>query len=446
MGALEREAMVTYNIIKEIGRGGFGVVEEVENSKTKEHFACKTLEYPNGASKADMKARFEREVKYQSAIDHPNVVSIVVSNLDDDPPWFVMPLAEGSLLSELRADRTLGGDPRKALFDMLAGLEEIHRLGHKHRDLSPGNVLKFRDSDGDSYYAISDFGLMSPQAGQTTTLTDTNAAGGTLPYRAPECAIDFKRATAQADIYSVGAILHDIFGTPGTRIPHTELRANGEIGEIIAKCTKTNPRRRYKNISELREALYEVLRADTLEFVSDEDQAFVNLLHENDSLTDEQWDALFSHLDRISASDQSTKAVLSALRRVHIQTLFETAPELFHALGNDYARFSEEYSFDFDFCDVVANVAQIFYDNGEIDLKANITLAMLKMGTSHNRWLVERKFIKMAAPDISEELAARIAIEVEVRDIDFHQMFEHLKDSISVSDSAIHPRLAIIDA
>lgn len=437
--------MASYTIIREIGRGGFGVVEEVSDDKTGQRFACKTLEYPNAASKADMKARFEREVKYQRTISHPNVVPILEANLDDDPPWFVMPLAEGSLLSDIRADRTLGGEPRKALFDMLAGLEEIHRVGYKHRDLSPGNVLKFRDDEGELYYAVSDFGLMSPQAGQTTTLTDTNAAGGTIPYRAPECAVDFKRATALADIYSVGAILHDVFGTPGTRVPHAELRANGDIGEVIAKCTKTNPRRRYKNVQELREALYEVLRSEDLNFESEEDQFYINILSENDELTDEQWDQLFSYLDRLAANNQSNKPILSAIRRPHVEGLLESAPELFHALGNDYARFAEDHGFDFDFCDVIASIAQIFYDNGEIDLKANVALALLELGASHNRWFVERKFIRMVGPDISQELADRIAVEVEVRGIPFQQKFGHVKHSIGATDESIHPTLASLE-
>lgn len=437
--------MATYTTVREIGRGGFGVVEEVQNQKSKKRFACKTLVYPNGASKADMKARFEREIKYQQTISHPNVVPIVESNLEDDPPWFIMPLADGSLLSDIRADRTLGGDPRKALFDMLAGLEEIHRVGYKHRDLSPGNVLRFTDDDGDPYYAVSDFGLMSPQAGQTTTLTDTNAAGGTIPYRAPECAVDFKRATALADIYSVGAILHDIFGTPGTRVPHAELRANGQIGEVIAKCTKTNPRRRFKNVQELREALYEVLRSDDLSFESEEEQFYVSMLSENDELTDGQWDQFFSYLDRLSANNQSNKNVLSAIRRPHVESLLESAPELFHALGSDYARFAEEFSFDFDFCDVVAAIAQVFYDHGEIDLKANIALALLELGVSHNRWFVERKFVRMAGPDISQELADRIAVEVEVRAIPFEAKFDHVKRSIGASNESIHPTLAELE-
>ena len=64
------------------------------------------------------------------------------------------------MADELILDRTLGGQPEKALFDILAGLEEVHTKGFVHRDLKPQNVLKFLDPLGESRYAISDFGLM----------------------------------------------------------------------------------------------------------------------------------------------------------------------------------------------------------------------------------------------------------------------------------------------
>ena len=53
-----------------------------------------------------------------------------------------MPLASGSLADEIGTDRTLGGDPRKPLFDILAGLEAVHDGGFSHRDLKPANVPK----------------------------------------------------------------------------------------------------------------------------------------------------------------------------------------------------------------------------------------------------------------------------------------------------------------
>jgi serine/threonine protein kinase len=114
---------MTYKTIREIGKGSFGVVELVTDEKG-QRWARKTFVPPNlpGVSNDDMRARFEREVRYQSEIDNPNVVRIH----DFDPPWFVMELADCSLADELSADKTLGGDPRKPLFDILAGLEAIH--------------------------------------------------------------------------------------------------------------------------------------------------------------------------------------------------------------------------------------------------------------------------------------------------------------------------------
>jgi eukaryotic-like serine/threonine-protein kinase len=85
---------------------------------------------------------------------------------------------------------------------------------------------------------------MSPEAGLTSTLTTSNMGGGTPLYRAPECAINFKRATIQSDIYSVGAILHDIFAGGAARIPHVELNVPGELSSIVQRCTKQNVRRR----------------------------------------------------------------------------------------------------------------------------------------------------------------------------------------------------------
>jgi eukaryotic-like serine/threonine-protein kinase len=230
---------MTYRKICEIGRGSFGVVDQVIDVEGR-MWARKTYAAPalQGIDPATLRQRFDREVRYQSEITHPNVVRIHESNLAANPPWFVMELGKCSLADELAKGRTLGGDPKKPLFDILTGLEALHERGFKHRDLKPANVLKFTEPDGSARYAISDFGLIAHEAGLTSTLTASNMGGGTPLYRAPECAINFKRATIQADIYSVGAILHDIFGGGAARVPHTELSVPGLIGPIVQKCTK----------------------------------------------------------------------------------------------------------------------------------------------------------------------------------------------------------------
>jgi len=431
-----------YDAIREIGRGSFGVVELVEDENGNE-WARKTFVAPNlpGVSNDDMRVRFEREVRYQLQINSPNVVEIIDFDLNDDPPWFVMELATCSLADEIQADRTLGGDPRKPLFDILAGLEAIHEKGYKHRDLKPANVLKFVSDDGTVRYAVSDFGLMSPASGQTSTLTASNMGGGTPLYRAPECAINFKRATNRSDIYSVGAILHDIFGGGAPRIPHTELTVPGPLGPIIQQCTKSNVRRRFEAVGRLREKLFEVLQ-QPVSFSSREEEELVQLLHQQDTLTEQEWDRVFQQIDENDDKDISNHVIFSALKIAHIRQLAHDAPDLFASLGKDYAKYAQNGTFNFDYCDVIATRAEEFYNFGELDLKAVIALAMLELGTSHNRWFVERKFLQMAGPSISEELAQRIETEVQVQQIDFGRKVDHLERSISASGNDLHPTLA----
>lgn len=432
---------MTYETIGEIGRGSFGLVELVadENGQV---WARKTFVPPNlpDVTNDEMRSRFEREVRYQSQINNPNVVQIHDFDLEADPPWFVMERAECSLADELKKDRTLGGDPRKPLFDILAGLEAIHEKGYKHRDLKPANVLKFVSDDGTIRYAISDFGLMSPATGQTSTLTASNMGGGTPLYRAPECAINFKRATVQSDIYSVGAILHDIFGGGAPRIPHTELTVPGALGEIVQKCTKTNVRRRFANVVTLRERLYEALR-EKITFSSREEEEVVKLLQSKEQLSEQEWDRVFQQIDDNDERKLSNHAIFSALTVAQLSYLTNEAPDLFASLGKDYARYAQEGTFNFEYCDVIATRAKVFYDQGELDLKALITLALLELGTSHNRWFVERMFLQMAGAAISEELAERIATEIDVQGIDFARQIEHVERSISASRNDLHPVL-----
>lgn len=430
-----------YTFIKERGRGGFGVVNEVRGEDGL-HYACKVLNVPPNISPELVKPRFEREVKYQSAIHHDHVVHIFEHHLDSNPPWFIMPLADWSFQDELEKDRTCGGDPSVPLFHILAGLEEIHRRGYCHRDLKPGNVLRFTGADGGPLYALSDFGLMAVGEDASSTLTPSGVGGGTQAYQAPECAINFKRATSRSDIYSFGAMLHDIFAPNPKRLPHVELTAPGAIGPVIEKCTKHYAHRRYKNVEELREALFSALHDYEFQFESNEEEAIVGILMREDVLpTTEEWDQIFDFLDTTPDSGQPTKNLFRALRREHIDQLNEHDPDLMDAIGKMFANHCRERSFDFDYCDVLAAKGQLFFDYGELGLKAAIAIGLLVLGTSHNRWFVERKFPAMAGPAASDELVQRIIVEMSVLNVDFKYQFFHLSSSISLNEDALHPRL-----
>lgn len=435
-----------YILVKERGKGGFGVVDEVRDDNG-HLYARKTLAVPVHLDPAQVKPRFEREVKYQSAIKHDHVVSIYECNLEENPPWFIMPLAECSLFDEMMIDRTLGGSPRTALFRILAGLEEVHRLGFCHRDLKPHNVLKFRSLDQSEVYALSDFGLMAVGEDASSTLTPSGIGGGTAAYQAPECALNFKRATSRSDIYSFGAMLHDIFATNPKRLPHEELSGPGAVGPVIEKCTKRYAHRRYKNVEQVREALFDALDNYQFVFQSNEEQRAVEFLKSESSLPNvEQWDEIFDFLDSTPEAGQPARNVFASLKREHIEQLSEDDPDLMSALGKMFADHCRKRSFNFDYCDVLAAKAQLFYDLGETGLKADIAVGMLILGVEHNRWFVEGKFLHMAGPQITEELAQRIVVELSVLGIDFAYQFSRMKSSVSASTEALHPALRAISS
>ena len=433
-------AYVTRN---ELGKGGFGVVEEVIGSDGL-IYARKTLVIPPYMDAATVRPRFDREIKYQSAIKHTNVVQIIDHDLLANPPWFVMYRATCSLDDELRIDRTLGGDPTTALFQILSGLEEIHRRGYLHRDLKPGNVLKYQQATGPSIYALSDFGLMAVGEDASSTLTASGIGGGTPRYQAPECAINFHRATPRSDIYSFGALLHDIFAPNPKRLPHEELTAPGDIGKVIEKCTKRNAHRRYRDIAELRDALFEALSNHTFQFLTTEEAEVVGLLTDpTRAQSPEDWDRIFDYLDSHPITAQGPTNVFRALRRDQIERLNDEDPDLLASLGALFADHCRRGTFSFDYSDVLASKAQLFYNMGDIALKAKIAVAMLRLGTSHNRWAVENTFLRMVGPAIDPSLAERISVELDVLGIYFQSEFNHLVMSIKAQKAQLHPILQL---
>ncbi|TNH97285.1 serine/threonine protein kinase [Aeromonas sobria] len=436
--------MMNYSYLSFKGQGGFARVDVVTDQQG-QLFAKKTYS-PDAQLVRDigddhLKRRFIREVKYQSSVQHPNVVEVVEQFLQEDPPYFIMPLADCTLKDELQADATLGKNLMPALFGILAGLEFLHSRGFVHRDLKPANVLRYTRQGSEIIYAISDFGLMSASNSESSTLTGTNANGGTENYAAPEQIGNFRRATASADIYAFGAILHDIFGNRAQRIPYTELTVPGPVGKIIEKCTKRLPIRRYASVSALRDELYQVLNSDTVTFNSSSEEGIVALLHSKTILTDDEWDSVFIQIERNLSQQLNCNIIFSALSIDHINHLFSNSPDLFAAMGGYFAESINGGTFNFDYCDVLASKAEVFYINAELGLKSQIAIALLYLGTSHNRWYVERKVESMLNQNVSLELAERIKIELEVQQVDFRGQIEQMCRSIRVSNSFLHPVL-----
>jgi eukaryotic-like serine/threonine-protein kinase len=154
-------------VVREINRGGFGVVREVKLPDGT-HAACKFFDPHIGSpdEREKLRKRFQREVRIQSQITHPNIMPVLGYDLEASPPWFTMPLATQSFETKLvedRANQTFDSEPWQ---DILAAVEELHRLGYVHRDLKPANILLVG-----AKWVVSDFGLILPTSRETTVLT-----------------------------------------------------------------------------------------------------------------------------------------------------------------------------------------------------------------------------------------------------------------------------------
>ena len=442
-----------YKIIGHLGGGSYGQVQLALDIFGNE-VAIKFFE-PNPSVRAaiaagmiseqELKRRFATEAKYQATIDHPNVIKVLDSYLDNDPPYFVMERAAESLAKDLAFDNSLNGKSEGALFDVLAGLEAIHNQGIYHRDLKPQNVLRIARGS-DEKYAISDFGLMKAAASDSTTLTGTGVQGGTERYAAPELMGNFKRATARSDIFSFGVFLLDIYVGNIHRIPYTEVQFAGAIGHVASKCTKKLAARRYGSVAEVRSALFEALQIEKPTFSSSKDDAALNHLRSEKSLDETQWDQVFLSLEEAEPIGAPMAALLLAFTKTHLIQLQTDAPDLLEAFASYYTEYADRGKgrFDFSYCDVIADKLGWLFELGAVGTKAKTIISLLILGASHNRWSVENKFMQIAGPSLDNSVAERIVTEIKVGGLSLSEYVSHVEKSIGTSRNDLHPALIAV--
>lgn len=429
-------------VISEIGRGGFGTVDLVEDDLGNQ-FARKTFcinqpgNFPDGMVD-NVKRRFIREANVQSELNHNNIVPVLEKSIDEEPSYYIMPLALSSLDCDVYQNRTLNGRFLEAIMDILAGLEEIHSLGIYHRDLKPQNVLKL-GTDDDYRYAISDFGLMSISDTQLSVITHTGMRMGSDFYTAPEIVADLRRASSRSDIYSVGCILHDFVGT-SDRVPCNEINDDQSIyADIIRVCTRRDPSRRFQEISDLREALLSIEHSDE---PAETQQAadFIEMLDSENVIDRAAWERIVSFIEN-EGDKPDVNLLFLKINISRISELISVDQELATRLGSKYADWARDGTFSFSSCDGIANRLTVFYELDDLSCKVEILLALLFLGTSHNRWYVERRFMELSDTTMQDDLARRLALEIRVLRRRACRAFEHLEHSISANMQSLHPTL-----
>ncbi|MEM1330062.1 MAG: serine/threonine-protein kinase [Planctomycetota bacterium] len=289
-----------YEIIREIGRGGMGVVYEAAQEAPSRRVALKVIRSDYAAP--EIAQRFRRESELLGRLEHPGIAQIFEAGTDESGvAFFAMELVEGPPLDVyLREQRPTRGEIVRLFESICDAIQHAHQKGVIHRDLKPANVLirtpktgitAVPATDGTSRGTTTrptssvglgpmpkllDFGvarLMDTDIEVMTLNTQPGQLIGTPAYMSPEqLDADPSAVDARSDTYAVGVMLYhalsgrmpfDIAGRPltesmrilressVTQIGSIDRSLRGDLETIVATAMERDPKRRYASVAAL---------------------------------------------------------------------------------------------------------------------------------------------------------------------------------------------------
>jgi WD40 repeat protein len=248
-----------YELLREIGRGGMGVVYEARHSGLKRKVALKILPWSEFASE-EQRERFRREAEAAARLNHANIVSVYEWGNHGGCPFMAMQLVENprTLADEIGKGPMPPREAARIIAKVARGVHYSHQHGVLHRDIKPGNIL----IDANREPLLVDFGVARMEDA-AFRLTHTDLVCGTPSYMPPEQAAGGDFTTA-SDVYSLGAVLYEaLTGVPPFRgktvadimrqlaekepASPRSLRPelDRDLSTVVLKCLEKNPARRY---------------------------------------------------------------------------------------------------------------------------------------------------------------------------------------------------------
>ena len=231
-----------YEITQAIGAGGMGQVYRARDTRLDRTVAIKVVSAAI-AQDPEFQARFEREAKTISQLNHPHICTLHDIGAENGVSYLVMALMTGESLADVLLRGPLPpGEVLKVGAQIAEALAAAHRVGVVHRDLKPANVMITK-----SGAKLLDFGLAkstvvdisTDDATQHKPLTQEGTILGTFQYMAPE-QLEGQEADARTDIFAFGLVLYEM--STGRRAFDGKTRAS-----LMAAVLKETPR----SISEL---------------------------------------------------------------------------------------------------------------------------------------------------------------------------------------------------
>lgn len=260
-----------------LGKGGMAKVYLAEDLRTRLPVAVKIL-HPGVAREPRERERFLREIEVAATIRHPHVVQVVdAGERPDGSPYIVLEFLHGESLGDLlrRDDSVEASFLLPLMADVASALAAAHAVGVVHRDIKPDNLYLLGERGAPYAIKVVDFGLAKVQ--QSSKLSTTGMAIGTLEYIAPEQALA-EKVDARTDVYGLGVCMYRAltgrlpFQAPNDPLlvaqqlflppprpsrvrPGLDLR----IDDVILTAMRKRPENRYPTMAALLEDLERIL-------------------------------------------------------------------------------------------------------------------------------------------------------------------------------------------
>ncbi|MDG2206391.1 MAG: protein kinase, partial [Pirellulales bacterium] len=270
-----------YELLEEIGRGSMGIVYRAKQISRPRIVAVKILRSKliDASSTAPI-YRFQQEIKTATKLRHENIVCVFDVGESRGHHFFTMQYVRGQSLAQMTVGRPVDNRTAAEYLEQIAhAIHYAHRGGILHRDLKPANII----IDGDTNRPlVADFGLAKISEGDRS-ITAVGETLGTPAFMSPEQAVNASHATAQSDIYSLGATLYTILGGKPPfcaarssetlrqvveEYPTPLRRLNPDVDKdletICMKCLLKAPGSRYTTAGELADDLGRYLRGDRI--------------------------------------------------------------------------------------------------------------------------------------------------------------------------------------
>ena len=267
-----------YRLLREIGRGGMGVVFEAyrDDDQYRKRVAVKTLFHGHDSDLILRRFRHERQIL--ARLEHPHIAALYDGGVTAlGQPYFAMELVEGRPITEYCDAQDLDVPSRLRLFRQVASaVRYAHQALVVHRDLKPGNILV----TGDGTVKLLDFGIakvLDLDAGENDSLTAADGGSPlTAAYASPE-QVSAQPITTATDVFSLGVVLyqllagrhpfnHDRPGTeevrrrirevdpvppgsvPGSRLTRLSRVEQGDLDSMVLMALRKEAARRYSSV------------------------------------------------------------------------------------------------------------------------------------------------------------------------------------------------------